>query len=390
MSNKGFDKFINKELKGAKKKEALKQEKRKYKAERREQAKQLREQLYLKATNQLPSNAPLKFAKKEAANNEPMALNKYVAHCGVCGRREAVELIKKGEISINNKVETNPAYKVQTTDTVKYKGKTLFTQTNLVYILLNKPKDYITSLNDDKGRKTVIELVKHATHERIFPVGRLDRNTTGVLLLTNDGELAQKLTHPSFQIKKIYEVGLDKQMSKKDLELLAKGVTLEDGFIKPDAIGFSEDKQAIGVEIHSGKNRIVRRMFEHLGYKVIKLDRVLFANLTKKNVNRGKWRMLTDKEVRLLKYMNSSFIKKAKEEIVVEEKSFKREPKERKPFVPKKEGFKKFDGEKPARKSYSPKLETSKQFDSEAAPKKAFSKKDFGDKTIKPRRNFNK
>lgn len=314
MSNKGFDKFINKELKGAKKKEALKQEKRKYKAERREKAKQLREQLYLKATNQLPSNAPLKFEKKEKVTNEAMPLNKYVAHCGVCGRREAAELIKKGEILVNNKAETNPAYKVQSTDTVKYKGKTLFTQTNLVYILLNKPKDYITSLNDDKGRKTVIELVKHATHERIFPVGRLDRNTTGVLLLTNDGELAQKLTHPSYQIKKIYEVELDKDITKKDLEQLAKGVTLEDGFIKPDAIGFAEDKQTIGVEIHSGKNRIVRRMFEHLGYKVIKLDRVLFANLTKKNVNRGKWRMLNEKEVRILKFMNNSFVKKMKNE----------------------------------------------------------------------------
>lgn len=312
MSNKGFDKFINKELKGAKKKEALKQEKRKFKAERREKSKQIREQLYLKATNQLPTNAP--FTKNEKPNNEPMALNKYVAHCGICGRREAVDLIKKGEISINNKPEINPAYKVQTTDTVKYKGKTLFTQTNLVYILLNKPKDYITSLSDDRGRKTVIELVKHATHERIFPVGRLDRNTTGVLLLTNDGELAQKLTHPSFQIKKIYEVGLDKQITKKDMEQLANGLTLEDGFIKPDSIGFSEDKQTIGIEIHSGKNRIVRRMFEHLGYGVVKLDRVLFANLSKKNVNRGKWRMLNEKEVRLLKYMNSSFIKKAPKE----------------------------------------------------------------------------
>lgn len=337
MSSKGFDKFINKELKGAKKREALKQEKRKYKAERREQAKQLREQLYLKATNQLPANAPLKFEKKEQLANEPMPLNKYVAHCGVCGRREAAELIKKGEILVNNKAEINPAYKVQTTDTVKYKGKTLFTQTNLVYILLNKPKDYITSLNDDRGRKTVIELVKHATHERIFPVGRLDRNTTGVLLLTNDGELAQKLTHPSYQIKKIYEVGLDKQISKKDMELLANGVTLEDGFIKPDAIGFSDDKQTIGVEIHSGKNRIVRRMFDHLGYKVIKLDRVLFANLTKKNVNRGKWRMLNEKEVRILKFMNNSFVKKVKnEEEVKEEKPAKKPVTTSKSIAPKK------------------------------------------------------
>ena len=209
---------------------------------------------------------------------------------------------------------TEPGFKVSEKDLVKYKGKKLSAKTTAVYILLNKPKDYITTLEDPKGRKTVLDLIKGATPERVYPVGRLDRNTTGVLLLTNDGELAQKLTHPSYEIKKIYEVTLDKEISKKDFEALLNGVMLEDGLAKADVLSFADgkDKKVLGIEIHNGKNRIVRRMFESLGYSVEKLDRVLFANLSKKNVNRGRWRMLTEKEVRLLKFMNKSFVKKVK------------------------------------------------------------------------------
>jgi 23S rRNA pseudouridine2605 synthase len=322
-SAKGFEKFMNKEPKGAAKKEMFRQEKRRMKADLREAGRIAREQKYLEQTGQaapsLKSSTRHQFNKiqddkKVAEKETPIPLNKFVAHAGICGRREAVEIIKKGEIIVNNEAITNPAHKVTDNDTVKYKGKRIFAIANAVYILLNKPKDYITTLDDPNGRKTVLDLIKGATPQRVYPVGRLDRNTTGVLLLTNDGELAQKLTHPSYQIKKIYEVGLDKVVSKKDIESLVTGLTLDDGFIQADAAAYvdMQDKSLVGIEIHSGRNRIVRRMFEHLGYKVTKLDRVLFANLTKKNVNRGKWRMLNEKEVRLLKYMNKSFVKKAK------------------------------------------------------------------------------
>jgi 23S rRNA pseudouridine2605 synthase len=198
---------------------------------------------------------------------------------------------------------------------VKLKGKKIFMQHNLVYILLNKPKDYITTAKDPEGRKTVLDLIKGATKERVYSVGRLDRNTTGVLLLTNDGELAQKLTHPSYEIRKVYEVKLDKPVTKKDFETILEGITLEDGFVKADSLAYadSKDKTILGIEIHSGRNRIVRRIFEHLGYDVKSLDRVMFANLTKKNVERGTWRMLMEKEVRLLKFMNQSFLKKSKD-----------------------------------------------------------------------------
>jgi 23S rRNA pseudouridine2605 synthase len=187
-------------------------------------------------------------------------------------------------------------------------GKKATPQESPVYILMNKPKDYITTAEDDKGRKTVLDLVKRQVKERIFPVGRLDRNTTGVLLLTNDGDLAQHLTHPSFEVRKVYEVRLDKPLGKSDMEKLAKGITLDDGFIAADEVAYADpnDKTLVGIEIHSGRNRIVRRMFEHLGYNVKGLDRVVFANLTKKNVDRGKWRFLNEKEVRLLKYFNKS------------------------------------------------------------------------------------
>jgi 23S rRNA pseudouridine2605 synthase len=193
------------------------------------------------------------------------------------------------------------------------KDKQVFLQKNSVYILLNKPKDFLTTANDPQGRKTVMDIVKSATTERVYPVGRLDRNTTGVLLLTNDGELAQKLTHPSYEIKKIYEVTLDKPVTKKDMESIVAGITLEDGFILADSVAYADakDKTVVGIEIHSGRNRIVRRIFEHLGYDVKNLDRVMFANLTKKNVERGKFRFLNEKEVRLLKFMNKSFVRKS-------------------------------------------------------------------------------
>ena len=199
-----------------------------------------------------------------------------------------------------------PGFKVSTSDKIVFNNKQLHLQKNLVYILLNKPKDYITTAKDTHGRKTVFELIQRATDERVYPVGRLDRNTTGVLLLTNDGELTQKLTHPSFEIKKIYEVKLDKPLQKKDMEAILNGIQLDDGFIAADTAGYTDkkDKSIIGIEIHSGRNRIVRRMFEHLGYDVKNLDRVLFANLTKKNVERGKWRFLSEKEVRDLKYFS--------------------------------------------------------------------------------------
>jgi 23S rRNA pseudouridine2605 synthase len=243
---------------------------------------------------------------------EQMPLNKYIAHAGTCGRREAAELVKAGHITVNGDTVLEPGYKVQYKDVVRLKGKVLQLQVTPVYILLNKPKDYICTANDPEGRKTVLDIIKNATTQRMFPVGRLDRNTTGVLILTNDGDLAQKLTHPSYEIKKIYEVTLDKPVTKADMEAIAAGVTLEDGFIAADAVSYvGKERDVIGIEIHSGRNRIVRRIFEHLGYDVRHLDRVMFANLTKKNVDRGKWRFLSEKEVRLLKFLNKSFTRKA-------------------------------------------------------------------------------
>lgn len=253
-----------------------------------------------------------KSAKAQAANdNAPtgiMPLNKYMAHCGVSSRREAVELITAEKVKVNGKIVTEPGYKVKETDEVVYNGKKLFVTKNLVYILLNKPKDYITTTDDPQGRKTVLQLIKQATTERVYPIGRLDRNTSGVLLLTNDGDLTQKLSHPSYEIKKIYEVRLDKPLTKNDFEKILAGLKLEDGVIHIDSLAYadSKDKSIIGIELHSGRNRIVRRIFEHLGYDVKGLDRVMYANLTKKNVERSKWRYLSEKEIRLLKYMNSS------------------------------------------------------------------------------------
>ncbi len=268
------------------------------------------------ATDNRPGGATKKTHQKSskaaiANDNAPggiMPLNKFLAHCGVCSRRDAVALITSSKVKVNGKINIEPGYKVQSTDEVIYNGKKLFVTKNLVYILLNKPKDYLTTTDDPQGRKTVLQLIKNATTERVYPIGRLDRNTSGVLLLTNDGDLTQKLSHPSYEIKKIYEVKLDKPLVKADFDKILKGLKLEDGIINVDSLAYadSKDKSIIGIELHSGRNRIVRRIFEHLGYDVKGLDRVMYANLTKKNVERSKWRHLSEKEIRLLKYMNTS------------------------------------------------------------------------------------
>ncbi len=256
------------------------------------------------------AKAPVKTVsgKPIPISNALMPLNKFLAHCGVCSRRDAVTIIKEGKVKVNDAVIIEPAFKVSERDDVKFNGKKLFVSKNLVYILLNKPKDYITTTDDPQGRRTVLQLTKMATTERIYPVGRLDRNTSGVLLLTNDGELTQKLSHPSYNITKVYEVKLDKNLTKADFDKILNGLKLEDGEIKADSLAYADakDKSVIGIEIHSGRNRIVRRIFEHLGYDVKGLDRVMYATLTKKNVERGKWRFLSEKEIRLLKYLNAS------------------------------------------------------------------------------------
>lgn len=240
---------------------------------------------------------------RESASPEKMRLNKFVAHCGICSRRQAAELVKDGKIKVNDRIELNPSYEVQDRDKIYYNNERIFPQTKKVYILLNKPKNYITTVKDEKTRNTVIDLVKDHIEERIYPVGRLDRNTTGVLLMTNDGELAQKLSHPSFKVKKIYHVALNKPLSKKDFETIMAGLNLEDGKMQVDGMDYVENKKdELGIEIHSGKNRIIRRIFEHLGYEIKRLDRVYYAGLTKKSVARGKFRHLTTQEVITLKH----------------------------------------------------------------------------------------
>lgn len=231
-----------------------------------------------------------------------MPLNKYIAHCDVCSRRDAVALIKEGKVKVNGIVVTEPGYKVSQGEEITLNDKKLAVQKNLVYILLNKPKGYITTTDDPKGRKTVMDIVENYIDERVFPIGRLDRNTTGLLLLTNDGELAQKLSHPKYEVRKVYQVKLDRAVAKADYEKIVAGITLEDGPVKVDAIEYLDTKDEIGLEIHSGKNRIVRRIFESLGYEVEKLDRVMYAGLTKKNILRGKWRFLSKQEVINLKH----------------------------------------------------------------------------------------
>ena len=327
MSQQPFKKFINPKNNAAVK-EKHKQDKKNAKKERAaaiekhfEEKRSVRQRAF-SANTSIATDKPSKRQKypqqkkeqpenssspaKKSSNAAEMPLNKYLAHCGVTSRRDAVTLIIEGKISVNKKIITQPAFKVTDKDEVVFNGKKLFVTKNLVYILLNKPKDYITTTDDPQNRKTVLQLTKNATDQRIYPVGRLDRNTSGVLLLTNDGQLTQELTHPSFNVKKVYEAKLDKPLTKNDFEKILNGLKLEDGEIFADALAYADpkDKSVIGIELHSGRNRIVRRIFEHLGYDVKGLDRVMYANLTKKNVERGKWRYLSEKEIRLLKYMN--------------------------------------------------------------------------------------
>jgi len=294
-----FDKFAKKKSNAAIK-EQFKQEKRTWKKER--------EVFFEKKKQSATSNWQLAKDQHVTSNQQPatssMPLNKFIAHCGVCSRRDAAEFVKLGKVKVNNETITEPGHKVSTKDEIKVNGKKISLTKNLVYILLNKPKDYITTTDDPHKRKTVLDLIK--LKERIYPVGRLDRNTSGVLLLTNDGELSQKLTHPSHEVKKVYHVTLNRPLDKKDFDRVLKGIDLEDGSASVDVLAYADvkDKTQLGVEIHSGRNRIVRRIFEHLGYDVKNLDRVMFAGLTKKNVERGKWRFLSEKEVRDLKYFS--------------------------------------------------------------------------------------
>ena len=314
-----FNKFFNKKNNAAIK-EQHKQEKKAVKKERKEAIERhFEEKRQKKALSQAPAAAVPAPAGRKAAeklpyvrtgkpNAELIPLNKYIAHSGICSRRDAADLIREGKVLVNGKPVTEPGTKVSPEDLVKVSGKKITISRNFVYILLNKPKDYITTTDDPQGRRTVLDLIRHATTERVYPVGRLDRNTSGVLLLTNDGELAQKLAHPRHEIKKIYHVVLDKALTKTDYEKIVQGVELEDGMAHVDAIAYEDakDRSQVGLEIHSGRNRIVRRIFESLGYDVRGLDRVMYAGLTKKNVQRGKWRFLNEKEVRILKYLNSS------------------------------------------------------------------------------------
>lgn len=244
----------------------------------------------------------LEYKEENYDPTVPMRLNKFLANAGVCSRRDADKYIEAGVVSVNGVVVTELGTKVLRTDEIKFHDNPVNIEKK-VYVLLNKPKGYVTTSDDPQNRKTVMDLVHNACPERIYPVGRLDRNTTGVLLLTNDGELASKLTHPKFLKKKIYHVTTDQNVSAADLRQIAEGITLEDGEIKADEIEYASatDKKQVGIEIHSGKNRIVRRIFESLGYHVVKLDRVYFAGLTKKNVRRGDWRYLTEKEVQMLR-----------------------------------------------------------------------------------------
>ena len=244
----------------------------------------------------------IEYKETHVDPNEPIRLNKYLANAGVCSRREADDFIQAGVVTVNGQVVTELGTKVLRGDEVKFHDQPV-TLEKKVYVLLNKPKDYVTTSDDPQQRKTVMDLVKDACPERIYPVGRLDRNTTGVLLLTNDGEMASKLTHPKFLKKKVYHVYLDKNVTMHDMQQIASGIELEDGEIHADAIEYADDhdKSQVGIEIHSGKNRIVRRIFESLGYRVTKLDRVQFAGLTKKNLRRGDWRFLTEQEVDMLR-----------------------------------------------------------------------------------------
>lgn len=235
-----------------------------------------------------------------------MRLNKYVAHCGITSRRKAAELVKSGKVSVNGIVEDNPAYVVQENDEVSYQGEVIHPEEKKIYLLLNKPKNTVTTLSDEKGRRTVMDVIRQKVKERIYPVGRLDRETVGLLLLTNDGDLAKKLSHPSHEIEKVYRVCLDRNISFQDLAKIRNGLTLEDGFTPVDAVNYvqGEDQNVVDIKIHIGRNRIVRRIFDHLGYTVEKLDRTHYAGLTKKDLPRGWSRHLTEKEIIMLKHFS--------------------------------------------------------------------------------------
>ena len=254
----------------------------------------------------LKSKLPPKLKQKVesvSAHAYTIRLNRYLANAGLCSRREADEFIASGQITVNGQEITEMGYQVKPTDVVKY-GRKILNREKLVYLLLNKPKDFLTTTEDPEGRKTVMDLLKNACSERIYPVGRLDRATTGLLLVTNDGELADKLSHPSNNMRKVYQVEIDKPIVKEDFDKILEGIELEDGIIKADDLSIiTPDKQVVGIEIHSGKNRIVRRIFESLGYEVTKLDRTTYAGLTKKDLPRGNWRFLSEKEVIRLKYL---------------------------------------------------------------------------------------
>jgi len=324
-----FSKFFNRKRTSAVKEE-IRQEKKLIKKERREavdrhfEGKRNKRAIEASASEKpiqkknssnigsnLPSNKsvtnPEKNTEAVPNNTGTIPLNKYVAHAGVSSRRAAAALVKEGKVTVNGTLVTDPGTKVLFTDTVKVNGKKVTVSSHFVYILLNKPKDFLTTTTDPQGRKTVQQLISKATEERVYPIGRLDRNTSGVLLFTNDGDLAQKLSHPKNEMKKVYHAGLDKPLTKQHFDKILSGIELEDGIAKVDEMAYADpkDKSQIGLEIHSGKNRIVRRIFAALGYDVKTLDRVMYAGLTKKNVQRGNWRFLTEKEIRSLKYLKS-------------------------------------------------------------------------------------
>lgn len=255
--------------------------------------------------SKLPAKVREKVVKQESKHTDgTIRLNRYIANAGVCSRREADELIADGKVTVNGKVVTELGSRVMPEDTVTYNGKTLERE-NFVYVLLNKPKDFITTTEDPAERKTVMDIIAEAADERIYPVGRLDRKTTGLLLFTNDGKLAEKLSHPSSKVTKIYQAELDRPITEEHFDAIVAGVELEDGMIKPDELALiTPDAEVVGIQIHSGKNRIVRRIFEHFDYKVQKLDRTVYAGLTKKDLPRGKWRYLSEKEVIKLKYLS--------------------------------------------------------------------------------------
>jgi len=257
-----------------------------------------------KPTNDKIQPKPKTISKQEESSEpETIRLNKYIANSGISSRRKADELIKAGNVTVNGEVVLEMGYRVEKTDEVQFKGKVVKPETNKVYLLLNKPKNTITTANDPRGRKTVMDIVGSACKERIFPVGRLDRNTTGLLLFTNDGDLAKKLSHPKHKVNKVYNATLDKKVSPEHLQMIAEGLELEDGKAGVDSVYYIEgNKSEVGIEIHIGKNRIVRRIFEHLGYEVVKLDRVYYGGLTKKNLPKRRFRFLSEREVIMLKH----------------------------------------------------------------------------------------